>query len=214
MQQITTKISYGVYVVTTWTEGKPTGCIANSIMQVTSKPATFAVSINHDNFTNECIKKTGKFAISVLAEDSDPAIIGTFGFKSGRDTDKFANVGYAVESRLPVLDDSCGYIVCDVIDTMETSTHTVFLGEVKASEQYGDRKQMTYDYYHKVIKGKSPKTAPTYVEAQESAQGASEAKPKRKYVCEICGYVYEGDELPDDITCPICGVGKDQFKEI
>ena len=214
MQQITTKLSYGVYVVTTWTDGKPTGCIANSIMQVTSQPATFAVSINHDNFTNECIKKTGKFAISVLAEDSDPAIIGTFGFKSGRDTDKFANVGYAVESRLPVLDDSCGYIVCDVIDTMETSTHTVFLGELKASSQYGDRKQMTYDYYHKVIKGKSPKTAPTYVESQEPEQGATDAKPKRKFICEVCGYIYEGDEIPDDFTCPICGVGKDQFKEM
>lgn len=207
---IATKLSYGVYVVSTWTEGKPTGCIVNSIMQVTSKPATFAISVNHSNFTNECIKKSGKFAISVLAETAKPSVIGTFGFKSGRDTDKFEDVPYTVEGKLPVLTDSCGYIVCDVINTMETSTHTVFLGELRASGQYGDKQPMTYDYYHKVIKGKAPEAAPTYIEAAADAN----VKPAKKFRCTLCGYVYEGDELPADYVCPVCGVGPELFEEI
>ena len=115
MKDVTTKLSYGLYVLTSWSDGKPVGCIVNCAMQITAIPASFAVSVNHDNFTTECIKKTGKFAICILAEDSDPSLIGTFGFKSGRDIDKFDKVGYTVESRLPVINDSCGFIVCDVI---------------------------------------------------------------------------------------------------
>lgn len=157
------KLSYGVYVVSTWDNGRATGCTANSAMQITSSPATIAVSINHDNYTNKCINETGKFAISILAEDSAPSIIGTFGFKSGKDADKFAEVEYSVKDYMPVVSDSCGYIVCDVIDKMETATHTVFLGEVKGAELFGNREAMTYAYYHKVIKGKSPKNAPTYI---------------------------------------------------
>ena len=150
-------------MVSTWDNGRPTGCTANSAMQITSTPATIAVSINHDNYTNKCINETGKFAISIMAEDSTPSIIGTFGFKSGKDNDKFSEVEYQVRDYLPVVSDSCGYIVCDVIDRMETATHTVFLGEVKGAELFGDREAMTYNYYHKVIKGKSPKNAPTYI---------------------------------------------------
>ena len=157
------KLYYGVYVVSTWDNGRPTGCTANSAMQITSTPATIAVSINHDNYTNKCINETGKFAISIMAEDSTPSIIGTFGFKSGKDNDKFSEVEYQVRDYLPVVSDACGYIVCDVIDRMETATHTVFLGEVKGAELFGDREAMTYNYYHKVIKGKSPKNAPTYI---------------------------------------------------
>lgn len=209
---IATKLSYGVYVVTTWVDGKPTGCVANSTMQVTATPATFAVSVNHDNYTNACIKNSGKFAISVLAEDTDPKIIGTFGFKSGKDTDKFDGVDYSVQGKLPVLNDSCGYIVCDVIDTMESPTHTVFLGVMTASGEFGDRTPMTYDYYHKVIKGSAPKTAPTYVEAA-AENAVPDAPQKKKYKCTICGYVYEGDSIPDDYVCPICGVGPELFEE-
>lgn len=156
-------LSYGVYVISTWDKGRATGCTANSVMQITSEPATVAVSINHDNYTNKCINETGKFAISIMAEDSTPSIIGTFGFKSGKDNDKFSEVEYQVRDYLPVVSDACGYIVCDVIDRMETATHTVFLGEVKGAELFGDREAMTYNYYHKVIKGKSPKNAPTYI---------------------------------------------------
>lgn len=204
------KLSYGVYVVSTWDNGRPTGCTANSAMQITSSPATIAISINHDNYTNKCISENGKFAISILAEDSDPTIIGNFGFMSGKDFDKFAEVKYSVEDYMPVVSDSCGYIVCEVIDKMETATHTVFLGEVKGAEVFGNREAMTYTYYHKVVKGKSPKNAPTYIPEEETQKESKGSKFK----CEVCGYIYEGEELPADFKCPICGMGADKFVKI
>ena len=156
-------LSYGVYVISTWDKGRSTGCIANSAMQITSAPPTLAVSINHDNYTNSCIKDCGFFAVSILAEDTDPSIIGGFGFRSGKDVNKFDDVKSELRSALPVLTDGCGYIVCKVIDSMETSTHTVFLGEViDADIRPGT--PMTYSYYHNIIKGTSPKNAPTYIE--------------------------------------------------
>lgn len=206
------KLSYGVYVVSTWDNGRATGCTANSAMQITSSPATIAVSINHDNYTNHCIEETGKFAISILSEKSEPSIIGSFGFRSGKDVNKFDDVQYSVKDYMPVINDSCGYITCKVIDKMETSTHTVFLGEVYGGEVFSDTDAMTYAYYHKVVKGKSPKTAPTYIPEEEEKK--EEEKPVRKFKCQVCGYVYEGEELPADYTCPLCGVGADKFEEI
>lgn len=156
------QLSYGVYVVSTWDKGRATGCTANSAMQITSSPATVAVSINHDNYTNQCIQDTGKFAVSILGENTDPGVIGTFGFYSGKDTDKFEKVEPVIKSFLPVVPDACGYIVCEVIDKLETSSHTVFLGQVVDADVLKQDTPMTYAYYHNVIKGKSPKNAPTY----------------------------------------------------
>lgn len=157
------QLSYGVYVVSTWDEGRATGCTANSAMQITSEPATIAVSINHDNYTNQCIQSTGRFAISVLGEHTDPGVIGTFGFKSGKDYNKFDDVESALKDNMPVVTDACAYITCEVIDRMETSTHTVFLGKVLDADVLKKDEPMTYSYYHNVIKGKSPKNAPTYI---------------------------------------------------
>ena len=100
------QLSYGVYVVSTWDKGRATGCTANSAMQITSSPATIAVSINHDNYTNQCIQDTGKFAVSVLGENTDPAVIGTFGFYSGKDMNKFDRVEPVIKSFLPVVPDA------------------------------------------------------------------------------------------------------------
>ena len=157
------QLSYGVYVVSTWDKGRAVGCTANSAMQITSEPATIAVSINHDNYTNQCIQDTGKFAVSILGEHSNPGIIGTFGFKSSRDNDKFDEVDHAVKGFMPVVADACAYIACEVIDKMETSTHTVFLGKVLDADILKSDEPMTYAYYHNVIKGRSPKNAPTYI---------------------------------------------------
>lgn len=156
------QLSYGVYVVSTWDEGRATGCTANSVMQITSNPATIAVSINHDNYTNECIARSGKFAISVLGEDVNPSIIGTFGFKSGRDCNKFDEAAQVIKGYMPVVAEASAYITCDVVDRMETDTHTVFLGKVTDADMLKGGAPMTYAYYHDVIKGKSPKNAPTY----------------------------------------------------
>ncbi len=204
-------LSYGVYVISTWDSGRPTGCVANSAMQITSSPATIAVSMNHDNYTNQCIQESGHFSVSILAEDSDPSIIGTFGFQSGKNIDKFANVPYEVRGFLPVVSDACSYITCKVIDKMETSTHTVFLGEVIDADLLKPGAPMTYSYYHKVVKGKSPKNAPTYL-PDEAIPASNE---KETWACSICGYVYEGEtpfeELPEDYTCPLCMQPKSVF---
>ena len=201
------QLSYGVYVISTWDEGRPTGCTANSAMQITSEPATIAVSINHDNYTNKCIQETGRFAISILGENSDPGIIGVFGFKSGRDNNKFDEVESVIKGYMPVVADACAYITCEVIDKMETSTHTVFLGKVMDADVLKQDDAMTYAYYHNVIKGKSPKAAPTYI-PEEANQG-------EKYVCNVCGYEYSGEtpfeELPASYVCPVCKQPKAVF---
>lgn len=208
-------LSYGVYVVSTLDGTRKTGCVANSSMQITSSPATIAVSMNHDNYTCECIEKTGKFALSILSEKSDPGLIGTFGFQSGRDVNKFDGVDHMDVEGLPVLKDSCGYIVCRVIDKMDTTTHTVFLGEVIEGDVLESDPAMSYAYYHNVIKGKSPKNAPTYLPEEEPAKSEPQAA---KWVCSICGYVYDGDipfeELDDSYVCPVCKQGKDKFKKV
>ena len=210
-------LSYGVYVVSSLDGERKTGCIANSIMQITSSPATIALSMNHDNFTNSCISKTGKFAISILSEESEPSIIGRFGFQSGRDVDKFDGIEHETKEEMPVIADSCGYIICKVIDKMETSTHTVFLGEVTGGDVTGTAPAMTYAYYHKVVKGKSPKNAPTYLPNEDETTPAK-VSTGEKWVCSVCGYVYDGEtpfeELPDSYTCPICRQGKDKFRKV
>lgn len=204
-------LSYGVYVLGVYDtqRNRPTGCTVNSVMQITSSPATVAVSVNHDNYTNECIKRAGEFSVNILPEAVNPEIIGIFGFNSGRDTDKFDKVECDYAGSVPYLAAANGYVVLKVIDTMETATHTVFLGEVKEAEVLSDAPSMTYAYYHKVIRGKSPKNAPTYI---------AEEKPETGYKCEVCGYVYDGKEpfesLPDSYVCPICNAPKSAFKKL
>ncbi|MEA5059046.1 MAG: flavin reductase [Candidatus Pelethousia sp.] len=209
-------MSYGVYVTTSMDGERPVGCITNSIMQITSQPATVAVSVNHDNYTNGCIEKSGKFAFSILAEGSERSLIGRFGFKSSRDVDKFEGLSYKMAEGLPVLLDGCGYVICKVVGKMETSTHTVFLGEVIEAEVSDKTPAMTYAYYHEVIRGKSPKNAPTYIPEEDKKPIAKAEKPapKVKYVCKICGYVYDGDPLPADFICPICKHPASDFERV
>lgn len=209
-------LSYGVYVVSTMDGDRMTGCTANSIMQVTSSPATVAASINHDNYTNKCIKEWGKFSVSILGENSDPALIGNFGFKSGKDNDKYDGIASEMKDGVPVLADAPFWFTCKVVDSFETSTHTIFLGEVIDGDIRSDETPMTYAYYHNVIKGKSPKNAPTYI-PEEDAAGAGEDSGQAKWVCSVCGYVYDGEtpfeDLPDDWKCPVCKQPKSVFEK-
>ena len=201
-------LSYGVYVVSTLDGDRPVGCTANSIMQITSDPATIAISINHDNYTNSCIAKAGRFAVSILSEKSDPSLIGTFGFQSGREINKFDGVSHTFREDLPVLEDSCGYIVCQVTDTMETSSHTVFLGTVLDGDVLDTFPAMTYAYYHQVKNGLTPPKASSYQAAAPAPAAVT------RWQCSVCGYIYEGEELPAGFTCPVCKQGAEVFKKL
>ncbi len=156
-------LSYGVYIVGCNINGRYTGCTVNSIMQITSSPASIALSVNHDNYTHKCLEETKQFSISILSEKSNPLAIGTFGFRSGRDCEKFEVIPYEVVDNLPIVKDACGYLICKITNKIETSTHTVFIADVLNGDILDDKTPMTYSYYHNVIKGKSPKTAPTYI---------------------------------------------------
>lgn len=149
-----TKMSYGLYVISTWDNGRATGCTANSAMQISDQQPTIAISINNNHFTNDCITETKKFCINVLGEQVDPFVIGAFGFKSGKTENKFDHFDYSIKNHMPVLDCAVAYFTCDVIDSMRDSSHTVFLGQVTDAQIQTDDKPMTYEYYHRVVKNK------------------------------------------------------------
>ena len=201
-------LSYGVYIVGSKDKNKNVGCVVNTAVQITSSPVTIAISINHDNYTNKCIKASNIFSISILNEKNDNFLIGTFGFSSSKDTDKYKNIEYEEISGCPVIKNTNGYIVCKVISILETETHTIFVGEAIAMNKYMDENPMTYKYYHEVLKGSSPKKAPTYIE------NITEEIKGNRWKCIVCGYIYEGDTLPENFICPICGQPREVFVKI
>jgi len=160
-------LTYGVYIVSSLDDKRPVGCVANSVMQITAEPPLIAVSINHENFTNSCIEKTKRFCITVLGENINPLVIGIFGFRSSKDFDKFRTVKYELKQNLPVVSEGCSYFVCELVSKAETETHTVFIGKVIDAEMLSSDTPMTYSYYQRVIKAKTPKNAPTYIKEQK-----------------------------------------------
>jgi len=239
------KISYGLYIVSSKNDDRFNGQIANTVFQTTAEPPIMAVCINKKNLTHEFIKKSKIFTISILSEKTPMKFVGQFGFRSGRDLDKFKNINYkiGVNGAPIVLDNTIGYIECEVIGSMDAKSHTLFMGKVLDAEILNDGEPMTYAYYHEVKGGKSPKTAPTYIKRIKtenekrkdiSLKEKIEKKIKKegemeKYECIICGYIYDpekGDpdsgvepgtpfeKLPDDWVCPECGAGKDEFEKV
>ena len=206
IQESLKNLTYGVYTATVNDGNKSTGCIVNSLIQVTYN--TIAVSINHNNYTNECIKKSKHFAISILPEDIDENIIPTFGFQSGRSVNKFENIEKITISNLNIIPNCVSYLILDVINTIETETHTIFIAKISEGDVINPEKTpMTYAYYHLIKKGLTPKNAPTFIEQKTEIQG---------YKCSVCGYIYKGniENEPDDFVCPICKQPKNVFKKI
>lgn len=159
------KIGYGVYIVCSNKGDSYNGQTANTVFQVTSEPPTVAVSINKKNLTHEYISASKVFTVSVLNQETPLSFIGKFGFKSGRDVNKLEGVNYKVgESGAPVvLENAVSYYECKVINSLDVGTHTIFVGEVTGAEIVSDKATLTYDYYHQMKRGTTPKTAPTYV---------------------------------------------------
>lgn len=220
------KISYGLYIVGSQKGGKLNGQIANTVFQISSEPVTLAVSINKQNLTNEYIRESKGFTVSVLAQDAPLALIGQFGFKSGRDQDKFSGVDYKLTQKgLPyVVDNSLAYLEAKVIQEIDAGTHHIFIGELTNAEVLLEGVPMTYAYYQEVKRGSVPKTAPTFIDKEKMKTVKAD-----KYECSVCGYIYDPeigdpensiapgtsfDKLPDDWACPVCGAGKDAFKAV
>jgi ferric-chelate reductase [NAD(P)H] len=159
------KISYGLYVVSAHRNGIINGQIANTVFQITSQPATLAVSINKNNYTHECIDTCGSFVVNVLDEDTPMTFIGRFGFRCGRDIEKFDGVKYRVSPLgNPILEEhSIAFLEAKVGKVIDADSHRIFIGELVDGDIISDGEPMTYAYYHLVKKGKSPKAAPTYI---------------------------------------------------
>ena len=161
------KFSYGLYVVTSQAEEKKSGYIGNTVFQVTSDPLQLAISCNRDNYTADIIKESGRFGVSILEQDTKSTIIGTFGYKSGRDVDKFSDVDYfTTENGTPIVkENSVAWFDCKVVKTVEVDSHILFIGEVVDGDLLQKEKTpLTYAYFHEVKKGISPKNAPTYID--------------------------------------------------
>jgi flavin reductase (DIM6/NTAB) family NADH-FMN oxidoreductase RutF/rubredoxin len=217
------KISYGLYIVSSGNRNSGNGFISNTVFQVTAEPVRFAACCSKDNFTARLISDTRAFAVSVLHKDTPPEIFGTFGYRSGKDTDKISgmNVIYG-ETGVPIiLNDSVAYLEFKLIDTVDTGTHFIFIGELLQSKILDNTKEpITYSYYRQVRKGVAPRNAPTYIDKSKFSKDKPVSSLK-KYKCGACGYVYDESvekvkfpDLPSEWICPVCGSEKSDFFEI
>lgn len=193
------KISYGLYVLTASEDEKDNGCIVNTLQQVTEKPYAVSITVNKQNHTHDMILRTGKFNVSMLSTACTFDVFQHFGFQSGRDVDKFAGYPDAERSDNGICYITKGtnaYVSAEVFETVDLGTHTMFLAKVTDMEVLSEEPSLTYAYYHEHVKPKP-----------ESAKVSG-------YRCKICGYVYEGDPLPEDFICPWCKHGAEDFEKI
>lgn len=192
-------IGYGLYVLSAREGEKDNGCILNTVMQVTDTPNRIVITVNKRTYTHDMIMRTKEFNVSVLTTETPFQVFGDFGFQSGREVDKFSSYPDAVRSDngilyLPKYINS--YISGKVISTMDLGTHTLFFADVTDAKILSNVESVTYAYYHKNIKPAPKKTE------------------KQGYRCNICGYIYEGETLPEDYVCPICNHGASDFTKI
>jgi len=190
-------IGYGLYVLTT-NENKDNGCIINTFMQITDSPKKVAVAVNKANLTASELSSSGIFNISVIAEGADFELFKNFGFVSGRTCDKFENFKDTKRSENNVLyitKNTNAYFSGKVTEEIDLGTHILFIADITEAEVLSDRKTVTYTYY------------------QENIKPAPEKK-KSGWVCKICGYVYEGEDIPQDFICPLCKHPASDFEKL
>lgn len=189
------KISYGLFVLSAKEGERDNGCIINTVTQVTYAPQRMTIAVNKENYTCKMIEKTGLFNVSVLTEDVPFSIIQHYGFQRGGQVDKFADgQGLRSENGLKYIDKyTNAYLSGKVIDSVDCGSHKIFLADVTEAVILSDSPSVTYAYYQDHIKPKPEKKV-------------------KGYVCKVCGYVYEGDSLPQDYVCPICGHGREDFE--
>ncbi|MGM0607056.1 MAG: flavin reductase family protein [Candidatus Muiribacteriota bacterium] len=161
------KINYGLYIASAGSKDKFNGCIVNTVFQITAEPITLCVSVNRENYTNKFIKKAGNFTVSILSEKTEMPFIGRFGFRSGKDIDKFSKTEHKItELGNPVVtENTVGFLEVKTTDILEVGTHTLFIGELVDAEIFNGESPMTYSYYHDIKGGKTPQKAATYIKS-------------------------------------------------
>jgi flavin reductase (DIM6/NTAB) family NADH-FMN oxidoreductase RutF/rubredoxin len=197
------RLSYGLFVLTTKLGARSQGCIVNTAIQVTTTPNRISVTVNQQNLTHDVLLHTGQLNLSVLSEAADFSVFRHFGFQSGRDCDKFASYPYVQEAAngIPyVTHGTNAYLSGTVVQTIDLGTHTMFLVDVTDGAVLSDVPSATYAYYQTHIKPRPAEPSP--------------ADGKKGYRCRICGYVYEGETLPEDFVCPICKHDASDFEKI
>ena len=195
------KISYGLFLLTSKCGEKHNGCIINTAMQITASPLTLSIAVNKQNYTHDMIMKSGKLNISVLTQSAPFDLYKHFGFQSGKNTDKFDGFNSVSKSEnglYYLTENCCAVMSCNVVHTVDCQTHTLFIVSVSEAFTLPGGEPVTYDYYHKHVKQ-------TAVKKDEGKKG---------YVCKICGYVYEGEPLPDDFICPLCKHPASDFEKL
>lgn len=194
------KLSYGLFVLTSQENGRDNGCIVNTVQEVTTEPNRIIVAINKNNLTHDMVLHTGKFNVSVLSENSKFDTYKHWGMQSGRDADKMDKIEInRSENGLVYIagEETNAYISASVVSFTDLGTHTLFLADVTDCEVLSDAQSATYAYYQSNIKTRPSADA-----------------PKKGFVCTVCGYIYEGDELPADFICPWCNHDASYFKPV
>ena len=194
-------LSYGVFVLATKAGGKLNACITNTCIQAANDPVRIAFAVINKNYTCELIRESGLVCLTLLSTSCHSDTIARFGYQSGRDVDKFADFKPPVDANgIPYLSwQSCSYISAKVVSAQDLGSHTLFVAEVTEAEKLSDEEPLTYAYYQKNLKPR-PKA-----QAEKKIIG---------WRCKICGYVYEGETLPADFVCPLCGHPADDFEPV
>lgn len=222
------KLTYGLYIVTSVAGEKRNGYVSNTVFQVTADPPQLAIACSKNNLTTTLIGQSRVFAVSVLEKESSADIIGNFGYKSGKEIEKFNNVSYKTgKTGVPILmENTIATFECEVLQQFDVGSHLLFVGKVVESEIVNaEADPLTYAYYREVRKGKAPKNAPTYVAPEKLNRQATVAVSEEIY-CTACGFIYNpeiGDpdsgiapgtafeDIPDSWVCPVCGAAKSDF---
>lgn len=217
------QIGYGLYLVSANENGKDNACIVNTVMQVTQNPIRLLVSVSNQNLTHDMIKNTGKLTVSVLTEKTPFSVYSHFGYQSGKKVDKFEDfedVTRCANGCYRLNRNSSAYFCGTVSESFALDTHTMFLVEVTDADIICSQEPVTYDFYQKYVKqpykpaAKKSGVAKTNANDTNGAGKEGSDATTNSYVCKICGYVYEGEYLPEDYICPICKHGAADFEQI
>ena len=192
-------LSYGLFILTAKDGEKANGCIVNTVGQVTSQPNRISLTVNKANYTHDMILKTKEFNVSVLAENSKFETYRHWGFQSGRNTDKLESISFkrSANGLVYIADETNAFLSAKVVSTLDLGTHTLFIADVTDGEVLSQVPSATYSFYQNNIK---PKPAST--------------EKRKGFICTVCGYIYEGETLPDDFICPVCKHPASDFRPL